>query len=61
MATYNPGVPLIWGQCIDIELPNGDFARIDTTDRGNECGYEIKIEHLDSTGAFRAAIQVHPQ
>lgn len=61
MTNSRPGVPMLWNQCIDIELPNGHFVRVDTTDRGNECGNEIRIEHLDETGEYQSAIIVFPE
>ena len=48
-------VPMVADQLTFLQLPTGDFIKVDL--RANANG-DWTIEHLDSTGAFVAGLQV---
>jgi len=50
----NETVPMIAEHILSIELPNGEFIRIDTNVDANG---DYRIELLDSTGEFKAGLQ----
>jgi len=50
----NPTVPVTEDMLISLQLPNGQFVRIDTRMDANG---DYKIELLDNTGDFVAGLQ----
>lgn len=49
-------VPVLEGQRLFLQLPNGAFIKVDT-DQGNGNGQYV-VEHLDETGSFVAGLQI---
>lgn len=50
----NPTIPVAEDMLISLQLPNGQFVRIETRVDANG---EYRIELLDETGAFVAGLQ----
>jgi len=50
----NPTVPVIPDFLMSLELPNGEFVRIDTRADANG---NYKIELLDRTGEFKCGLE----
>ena len=50
----NPTVPVAADMLLSVELPNGEFVRIDTRADANGL---YTIELLDRTGAFKCGLQ----
>ena len=50
----NPTVPVAADMLLSVELPNGEFVRIDTRADANGL---YKIDLLDSTGEFKCGLQ----
>ena len=48
-------IPLIANTRFFFELPNGEFVRIDLNPNANG---DWTVEHLDSTGDFKAGLQI---
>ena len=49
-------VPVLEGQRLFLQLPNGAFIKVDT-DQGNGNGQWV-VEHLDKTGEYVAGLQI---
>ena len=49
-------VPVLEGQRLFLQLPNGAFIKVDT-DQGNGNGQWV-VEHLDPSGEFVAGLQI---
>jgi len=50
----NETIPMLADHMISVQLPNGEFIRINTNVDANG---EYRIELLDSTGEFKAGLQ----
>ena len=57
MQNTSHNIPLLADQKFFLELPNGEFIKIDLNPNANK---EWVIEHLDKTGEFKAGLQVDP-
>ncbi len=53
-AMINPTTPVIPDQLLSLQLPNGQFVRIDTRADAND---NYRIELLDATGEFIAGLE----
>ena len=50
----NPTIPVMADWLFSLELPNGDFVRINTEADANG---QYRVELLDPTGDFKAGLQ----
>ena len=50
----NPTMPILADQLLTLELPNGQFVRVDTNVDANN---NYRVELLDQTGEFMAGLE----